>query len=203
MKESSNLAINTLSSNSYEIFDSTSDKITIHEDLIRNIAHEYLSEGNIKKQYKLTENNTFSLASGEDQLNTEVDNFEKRVLEIFPRKPRQWPKGDILSPLQEWEGYVTEIGKDSFTARLSDQTMNSEMGEEEADFLINDIPGPDRCLLRLGAIFRWVIGYRITPSGTKHRGSSIVFRRLPEWTSQELKENRIKAESLASFLSAE
>lgn len=34
--------------------------------------------------------------------------------------------------LQEWEGYVIEIEKDNFTARLLDLTAGSSVEEEEA-----------------------------------------------------------------------
>lgn len=98
-----------------------------------------------------------------------------------------------FSILQEWEGYVVAILKDTFKARLTDVTRHSSIEEEEADFPLDDLDDADRATICEGAIFRWVIGYRRNLGGTKERSSRIVFRNLPLWTKKELNKNMLDA----------
>lgn len=98
-----------------------------------------------------------------------------------------------FSVLQEWEGYVVAISKDTFTARLTDLTRHSLIEEEEAVFPLDDLDDSDRSRICEGAILRWVIGYRRSLGGTKERSSRIVFRNLPLWTKKELNKNRLDA----------
>lgn len=98
-----------------------------------------------------------------------------------------------FSPLQEWEGYVIDIQKDCFTARLIDITAGSDIAEEEADFPIEDLSSSDLRLLKLGAVFRWMIGYQRSKGGTKQRVSRVIFRDLPQWTRSELESSKEKA----------
>lgn len=99
--------------------------------------------------------------------------------------------------LQEWEGYVLDIQRETFTARLVDKTAQGTVEGEIGEFAISDISDDDRALLRPGAIFRWTIGYQRTKGGTKRRVSDIVFRRLPMWTKSELSESAKRAKDLA------
>jgi hypothetical protein len=92
--------------------------------------------------------------------------------------------------LQEWEGFVVSVSKDTFTARLTDLTNPSSMDSEEADIPLNDLDDADQSRIAEGAIFRWVIGYRRSKGGTRERSSRIVLRHLPCWTKRELDKNR-------------
>lgn len=87
---------------------------------------------------------------------------------------------------QEWEGVVSSIDHDKFTARLTDVTGLPTTPQEEADFPLELVSEDDRDLLAPGAIFRWSIGYQRLPSGTKQLISQIVFRRLPQWTARDI-----------------
>ena len=91
-----------------------------------------------------------------------------------------------MAALQEWEGRVEEIDGDTFVGILVDKTAGSGIEEERAELLLCDVQFADRSLLRVGAIFRWVIGYQTLQSGTRQRVSQIVFRRLPAWRKQDL-----------------
>jgi len=104
-----------------------------------------------------------------------------------------------FSALQEWEGYVLSVEGERFTARLLDLTAESNYEEEEAEISVSELSDEDRALLEIGRIFRWVIGYERSPSGTKRRISHIVFRNLPAWTEQELRDARVWAKSTAKF----
>lgn len=90
--------------------------------------------------------------------------------------------------LQEWEGYVLEIGETDFVARLVDLTAGSEQEEEEAVIPLVELSDEDSAKMRPGSIFRWVIGYERTVAGTKRRVSQIVFRDLPAITRVDLRD---------------
>ena len=92
----------------------------------------------------------------------------------------------MLHALQEWEGYVVELTDTQFTARLLDVTAQAAFEEEEADIPYDEISDVDRPKIRLGSIFRWVIGYERSAAGTKKRVSQIVFRDLPAVAKSDL-----------------
>ena len=96
-------------------------------------------------------------------------------------------QSESFRAIQEWEGCVTRIDDDTFAAQLTDRTAGKTLAEEEADFPIDDVSEDDRQLLTLGAVFRWVVGYQRSASGTKKRVSQIVFRRLPMLTERDAK----------------
>lgn len=103
-----------------------------------------------------------------------------------------------LQPLQEWEGYVSEVRENTFTARLVDMTANQKIEDEIGEFSIEELSEDNVALLREGAVFRWVIGYQRSKAGTKRRVSEIVFRRLPAWTNRDLAEAKSRAISLVN-----
>ena len=92
--------------------------------------------------------------------------------------------------LQEWEGHVLEINGDEFVAALVDLTAGSSHEEEEAIIPVTEIGEEDAASLRVGGIFRWVIGYERSRSGTKKRVSQIIFRDLPRITERDLQQGR-------------
>lgn len=94
--------------------------------------------------------------------------------------------------LQEWEGYVVDVEKNEFTARLLDITANDKVEREEATFLMDDLSSDDQGRIKSGSVFRWVIGY-LAEGGTKRRFSQIILRRLPQWSEAELKDADSKA----------
>ncbi len=104
---------------------------------------------------------------------------EESAAQILSFPPQPAPAGPraTLHALQEWEGYVVEVKRDELVARLVDLTAGSTHEEEEAIIPLAEIAEPDT--VRVGSIFRWVIGYERSPSGTKKRVSQIVFRDLP------------------------
>ena len=95
-----------------------------------------------------------------------------------------------LHALQEWEGYVVEVNGDEFVARLVDLTAGSTHEEEEAVIPMVEISECDVATVRVGSIFRWVIGYERSPAGTKKRVSQIVFRDMPRMTERDFREGR-------------
>jgi len=71
--------------------------------------------------------------------------------------------------LQTWEGRVIAIGADSFTARIAGGPV------AETDFPLDDLADEDRKRLKVGAVFRWTIGYERS-AGAKRRVSEIELR---------------------------
>ena len=55
---------------------------------------------------------------------------------------------------------------------------------------MTEIADDDAAALRVGGIFRWVIGYERSRSGTKKRVSQIVFRDLPRITERDLQQGQ-------------
>ncbi|KKC32645.1 hypothetical protein [Devosia psychrophila] len=103
--------------------------------------------------------------------------------------------------LQEWEGYVEKIveGNDTFTARLTDKT-NPDDSFEVGEFDLTDVASDDYELVRVGGVFRWVLGYRTFSTGRTEKSSSLIFRRLPAWRKATLARNKIEARELANSI---
>ena len=118
----------------------------------------------------------------------------------FPQ-PRVRPSQPTLHALQEWEGYVVEIGEDEFVARLVDLTAGMSYETDEATIPMEEISERDAEKMSEGDIFRWVIGYERAASGTKRRVSHIVFRDLPRMTAADFEEGRKWAERVERSLS--
>ncbi|TCM27782.1 hypothetical protein [Novosphingobium sp. ST904] len=81
-----------------------------------------------------------------------------------------------MNTLQEWEGYVSSITPDSFEAILADLTDRSR-GQERAVIPLSLLDGDEIEHLKLGAIFRMVIGLAITENGNRINDHVIYFRR--------------------------
>ena len=83
---------------------------------------------------------------------------------------------------QEWEGYVVDIGASEFVARLLDLAAGSSHEEEEAIIALAQVSDHDAARLRLGSIFRWMIGYAASAVESEKWVSRIVFRDPPKVT---------------------
>ena len=105
-----------------------------------------------------------------------------------------------LHPVQEWEGYVVDINDTHFTARLVDLSARLVHEEEEAIIPLTELSDNDVGRMRDGSIFRWVIGYERSSSGTKKRVSQIVFRDLPAMTPSDLRDGRTWARDIVRAL---
>lgn len=88
--------------------------------------------------------------------------------------------------LQEWEGNVTSIDGETFGADLVDMTRAARQADEHVELPIEEIGQEQRSELRLGAVFRWTIGYETLPTGQRRRVSQLVFRQLPRWTRSDI-----------------
>ena len=149
-------------------------------------------------------------ATGASEPNAEVAtlpdfNDQESVAEDFSRIVNLSPPAGVrssttLHALQEWEGYVVAIRDTDFVARLADLTVGSSYEEEEADVPFDEIADYDAARIRVGSIFRWVIGYERSETGTKRRVSQIVFRDLPAMTKSDLRDGEAWAREVTRSL---
>ena len=84
--------------------------------------------------------------------------------------------GQSVSTLQEWIGYVEDIGQERFQARLSD-LMSSSNREELAIISLSAIGAADRAKLCRGAVFHLLMGYGRRLDGALCRETFMYFRR--------------------------
>ena len=173
----------------------TSGKPSTREQLIRN---------RLRSGEAANDTSPNSVVENSDPQATQYQPFNVNPTRILPKFRNVSRNREVSFPaLQEWEGHVVEVLGSKFTARLIDITSNSKLLEEEADFPVEDVSESDRDLLRPGAIFRWSIGYQRTRGGTRKRVSQVVFRRLPQWTEHELRENAAKTTILGAQIRGE
>lgn len=116
-----------------------------------------------------------------------------RIVDL-PRLPVRRAPAATLHALQEWEGYVMDVTERDFVARLVDLTAGSSHEEEEAVIPLDEVAERDAHKVCPGSIFRWVIGYERSATGTKKRVSHIVFRDLPAITRTDLRDGEAWAQ---------
>ena len=108
---------------------------------------------------------------------------------------------NIVHPLQEWEGYVVEIGDSDFVANIVDLTSGkTTFPTEQATIPKQEISERDASRMQIGSIFRWVIGYEQSILGTKKCVSQIVFLEPPIITATDLAQSREWARNLSQRL---
>ena len=102
------------------------------------------------------------------------------------RGDRPEPIASFMS-LQEWDGYVVDVGPRSFRARIVDVAGGDKDNEEaEVEISLEELDEESQSLLEKGRLFRWSIGYQRFNWGQKLRVSRIIIRRLPAWSSADL-----------------
>ncbi|MEW6137075.1 MAG: hypothetical protein AB1733_02510 [Thermodesulfobacteriota bacterium] len=111
-----------------------------------------------------------------------------------PAVPVRW---ELFNAVQKWEGFVIEVGPETFLARLV--RIKGEGPDQEAEIYLDEVAEPDQELIQPGAVFYWSIGYLDRPSG-RMRSSIIRFRRQPAWTQRELEAARARARTLRGIL---
>ena len=105
-----------------------------------------------------------------------------------------------IEPVQEWEGYVVAMDDEAFVAHLVDLTAGATYAEEEATIPLVEVSDEDAARMRIGNIFRWVIGYERSPSSTKKRVSQIVFHDVPRMTKADFEKGKAWARKIVQSL---
>jgi hypothetical protein len=89
--------------------------------------------------------------------------------------------------LQLWEGHVTSVAVNEFSAVIRDKTDPTNP-DEEVSIALEELGADDLELVRPGAVFYWSVRYEQEIGLARRRVSRIRFRRLPGWSHAELKE---------------
>jgi hypothetical protein len=95
---------------------------------------------------------------------------------------------------QEWVGRVEEVSDEFFRAVLMTRDRPGE--QEEAEIWLDEVSPVDLDLVRPGAIFYWVIGYRDEAYGQRRSVSSFRFRRLLPLNDEDQRRAHESAEAL-------
>lgn len=104
------------------------------------------------------------------------DAVTKVVVDLPKFIPLNYPPTEFFAAIQEWEGVITGVEHDQFTADLIDITAGTHEVSEIAEISFEDIDPLDRHKVAEGAIFRWLIGHSRTRSGQSSRKWVIYFR---------------------------
>lgn len=104
--------------------------------------------------------------------------------------------------LQEWEGVVESVEKETFAASMRDLTAGEAYPGEVAELPVEDVSDDDMELLETGAVFYLTVGRSVRPNSQQERFGRIVFRRLPPFTSSDFSRAEERARRLARFLSS-
>ena len=170
------------------------------EDAITRVLAKRENTGSNIGQNNSPENVSTSLQTF-GQLKLESEEIED-LAPVF-RSAHNTPR-TTLHPIQEWEGYVVEIGNSEFTAQLVDLTSwQSSSAIEEAIIPKEEISDLDASKMQVGSVFRWVIGYERSIAGTtKKRVSQIVFRDLGVVTNSDIERGRKWAQQTVDFFAS-
>jgi hypothetical protein len=101
--------------------------------------------------------------------------------------PYELPASDGI--IQHWECFVTDLGEETFFARLQ-HVVGPEEGDLEAEIYLREIDH----IPELGEIFDWRIGVK---GGQPY--SEIKFRHFRPFTAEEIAESERKAQELAKI----
>ena len=126
--------------------------------------------------------------------------FAIRPIPLPVPPPSLPPANKYFTALQKWEGYVIEVGSDTFRARLI--PIVGEGPDLEAEIYLEEVDLNDRVLIEPGSVFYWSIGYLDGPSG-RARHSVIRFRRLPARTKREMDAINVEVAKLKELINAE
>jgi hypothetical protein len=101
---------------------------------------------------------------------------------------------------QKWEGYVLEVGQETFRARLT--AIAGEPGQHIANIYLAEVDNAEKDLVKPGSIFYWSIGYRDLTSG-RRRESFIRFQRLPYRSERDFVAARQRGRELLQLFRGE
>ena len=115
--------------------------------------------------------------SGDRTQNDVSEDETPKVIQLPKFEPIKERPNESFAAMQEWEGIVTEIAEDSFSADLIDITAGDDIVSETAEIPFFEISPTDKQSLKVGMIFRWAVGFNQKASGNRARQSLIYFRR--------------------------
>jgi len=173
----------TESESSTFVWKKNNNDITTYIGLLENIV------SNINKPKDITME--LSQANNDKQINTLTENNKRIPKEIdIPKYTLSFiAKSPLLNSfyvnIREYNGEVISIeNHGGFTANLVNVADSKDILQVE--FNDSDIDERERYLLRVGALFIWIIG-KEECNGTQRKISQLVFRRASSWTKRDIK----------------
>lgn len=120
------------------------------------------------------------------------DDSDQGNLEIVRPVVKNHLLGDVeeISLLQKLEGFVTEVGDDSFRARFTRFDPPSVEAGLEAEFLKAELVEADISILDVGMPLVWSIIYERRKGGI-HRTSILYLRRISRPEPEEIEEAKL------------
>lgn len=105
-----------------------------------------------------------------------------------------------LRVTQRWDGVVLEVDPDAglFTAKVV--PLGCDGPELYADFRLDKVDDQDLPLLREGALFFAITGYIPVGPGQRIQASTLRFRRLAKWRSEDVDFMRARARKRRAVL---
>jgi hypothetical protein len=100
--------------------------------------------------------------------------------------------------LKKWNGYITSIDKEEFTAVLTDPLGNSP--DMKVSFSIDEVSEGDRDLVVENALFDWVISRERKIHGQIENKDFLIFKRLPMWQKSDLDAKSAKVDAFNAWL---
>jgi len=94
-----------------------------------------------------------------------------------------------ITVVQQFEGVVEEVDRDSVITRLVDLT-HADFDEEFAELPLHQFSASDQSQLRVGSVFYWVVGIETTPDKQAINYSMLRLARSKPWDRDDL--SRIK-----------
>jgi hypothetical protein len=196
-------AINSQESTEVQDFLGSTERTTaqVTERRGRNlfISYTYESDKELATAFQDFIRPTEQVIQQDQQTRSDRSYADRAVAEPIqlPIRLRELPPRSVFAPIEEWEGTVLSVEPDSFIARLVNKS-GSQVPEEEGQFTMAQLSSTeDRGLVAPGSIFYFSIGYEESPSGQRRTSAFLRFRRLPAWTSAELKVIEAEADRLA------
>lgn len=121
---------------------------------------------------------TPSLQPGEDDEAKTASNpiMNRKVISLPQRKAVEFKPTEFIYSMQEWDGYVTEVGSDVFIGMLSPVGQPFGNETERLEYSIADLNDDDRAALRVGSVFRLSAGYTRKMTGNLRHSLGIYFR---------------------------
>ena len=102
----------------------------------------------------------------------------RKIIKLPQFEPMKGRPSECFAAIQEWEGFVTYISEDYFCADLYDLTTGATTAEDTAEFPIEDLDEIQLQSLKLGAIFRWAVGFTKKSTGRQSKTSVLYFRKV-------------------------
>jgi len=155
------------------------------EDVDRRFQKDTLLTGTNAAGYDVTELR---------KQNGSTEGAQLQLGELLLSPPKMPPFKEYFKAIQKWEGKVISLSGDTFKVTLL--PLVGDKIVQEAEIYVEDVTPDERSFIEPGAVFYWSIGYLERPSG-RRRESVIRFRRLPTWTSYEVKTK--KGRDLTSY----